>query len=538
MSLSGALPLSCAPTARRVDWANVVAWVLSCVIFAGLSGVLAFQSDSDLEADATTHFLFARFSLREHHYLVSVWGRPLCTLAYALTARIGTVEQGRQYARLTSLGLAMIAAVVTYLIAKRQGFRRPILAFIFLLAQPIFFLHSFSELTEIPFAVILMLAFLAYQRRQWFAMALLTGILPLGRPEGFGFIMMAAVALLAHRRARWWIVLPLPFLAWSFAGYYITSSASSNELHGWQWILNREWFSWVFRHWPYSYRSTYGSGSIVSFLGRLPVLVSPLIFPFVLVGIGVGLRGVSGERARSFRVPQDDNRRHVLQRYLAKTHEQRCEIWIVLIPLSILIVHSLIWWKGLMGSNGELRYLVIVGPFFAMIAARGWEWAWPHFEWKAPLFWAGVVSLLPMTVNLFYRVLPFPLYEDGLVARDVARWYTGDEKLRRNYPKIMPTPPGIAFFMDLSQSDSAHAIAASKMSIGQAPPGVLLVWDAIYGQHNSSADMCVPLDLIEKAGWVHLRRFERGDRYCEVFLSPENVRGEKTTVENTFNSGE
>ena len=98
MSVSGALPLTFAPTAKRVDWANLVALVLSCAIFSILSGVLAFKSESDLEADATTHFLFARFALREHHYLVSVWGRPLCTFAYALTARIGTVEEGRQNA--------------------------------------------------------------------------------------------------------------------------------------------------------------------------------------------------------------------------------------------------------------------------------------------------------------------------------------------------------------------------------------------------------------------------------------------------------
>lgn len=516
MSVSGALPLTCAPTAKRVDWANHIALVLSGVIFAVLSAVLAFKSESDLEADATTHFLFARFSLREHHYLVSVWGRPLCTLAYALTARIGTVEDGRHYARLTSLALALVVAAVTYGIARRQGYRRPALVFIFLLAQPIFFLHSFSQLTEIPFAALLMLAFLAYQRRQWFAMALLTGMLPLGRPEGFGFILMAAVALIAHRRVRWLAILPLPFLAWSFAGYYIT--APVNTVHGSGWIFNREWFSWVFRNWPYSYKSMYGSGSIVSFIGRLPVLVSPLIFPFMLVGIGVGLRGVISKKSRS----------GIIGWYTALTHEERCEIWIVLIPLSILIVHSLIWWKGLMGSNGELRYLVIVGPFFAMIAARGWEWVWPRFQWKAPLFWAGVVSVLPMSVNLFYPVVPFPLYEDGLVSRDVARWYTGDEILQRDYPRIMPTPPGIAFFMDLSQSDPAHAIAASKVSIAATPPGVLLVWDPIYGPHNSSADMCVTLDLIEKAGWIHLRRFERGNRYCDVYLSPDNIRGEKT----------
>src|SRR5205085_9632724 len=113
-------------------------------------------------------------------------------------------------------------------------------------AQPVFFLHSFSELTEIPFALVLMLGFLAYQRRQWLAMAVLISLLPLGRPEGFGFILMAAVALLAHRRARYLIVLPLPFLAWNFFGYLLTDAPPG--LHWSKWILHREWLGWVLRN--------------------------------------------------------------------------------------------------------------------------------------------------------------------------------------------------------------------------------------------------------------------------------------------------
>src|SRR4051794_19059968 len=107
MTVSGAVPLTFdARGDTRRDWAGIVAIVLAVAIFAGLSIYLAYASESDLEADATTHFLMARYALKVPHYLVSVWGRPLCTWTYALTARIGTVEEGRRLARLTSLGLA------------------------------------------------------------------------------------------------------------------------------------------------------------------------------------------------------------------------------------------------------------------------------------------------------------------------------------------------------------------------------------------------------------------------------------------------
>ena len=41
--------------------------------------------------------------------------------------------------------------------------------------QPLVFLHSFSELTELPFAFLLTLGFWAYQRRQFLLMAFVMG---------------------------------------------------------------------------------------------------------------------------------------------------------------------------------------------------------------------------------------------------------------------------------------------------------------------------------------------------------------------------
>jgi hypothetical protein len=488
----------------------LIALVVGCAVFAGLSIFLAVRSESDLEADATTHFLMARFAGREHHYLFSVWGRPLCTAVYATVAWIGTVEQGRLASRFVSLAMALAVTGVTFLIARRQGYRKPVLAAIFLLAQPVFFLHSFSELTEIPFALVLMLGFLAYQRQQWFVMAMLVSLLPLGRPEGFGFILMAAAALAAHRRVRWWIVLPLPVVLWSVGGWYTTDGLAMGHL-GWREWLNPQCYNWVFRHWPYSYRSMYGRGELMSFVARLPVLVSPLLFPFMVFGL-LGKKVACWNHLR------------------AGSHEERCELWIILIPLSILVVHSLLWWKGLMGSNGELRYLVIVGPFFAMITARGWEEAWERFGWKRPLLWAGVAALIPISVNWYWKVVPLQLYEDGYIAREVARWYRGDGALQADFPRMVPTLPGVPFYMDLSQTDPGRMLPASQQVVREAPPGALLVWDPIYGTHNSSAEMCVSQAQIEASGWIHYHQFECGDRYCEVYLSPRTISNGDTKL--------
>src|SRR5690348_3079755 len=120
-----------------------------------------------------------------------------------------------------SLAMALVCAAAAYFVAKGQRYRWPALAVIFTLCQPLVFLHSFSELTELPFAAVIAVAFLAYQRRRFLLMTILVANSPLARPEGFGFIALAAVALVAHRRWWWLIVLPIPLLAWDYVGWRV-----------------------------------------------------------------------------------------------------------------------------------------------------------------------------------------------------------------------------------------------------------------------------------------------------------------------------
>src|SRR4051812_20543479 len=154
------------PSSLRADLLPIL---LAVLIFSATSIWCAIKSDGFLEADSLTHYLYARFAILETHYLVNIWGRPLVTGLYALPAYLF----GRMGVRVTSLVLALLCGFVAYAIARRQQYRWPVLALIFTLAQPLVFLHSFSELTELPFAALIGLAFLAYQRRQFLTMTIL-----------------------------------------------------------------------------------------------------------------------------------------------------------------------------------------------------------------------------------------------------------------------------------------------------------------------------------------------------------------------------
>src|SRR5439155_10463711 len=191
--------------------------------------------------------------------IIDIWGRPLCTGWYAIPAALG----GRVGVRLMSLAIAIGLAFVTRRIAKLQGYRWPALAFVFVLAQPLVFLHSFSELTELPFALLLALAFWAYRRREWFVMALLAGLLPTARPEGFGFICIAGAALLLHRRWWWLLILPLPLLIWSYAGWRLFGRPEYFDPITQHLPPSLRWLTWLRHEWPYAQKSAYASGSIL-----------------------------------------------------------------------------------------------------------------------------------------------------------------------------------------------------------------------------------------------------------------------------------
>lgn len=454
----------------------------------------AITSDGFLETDSITHYLYARFAIAEPHYLVNIWGRPLCTGLYTVPAYLF----GRLGVRITSLLLAVLCSLVTAEIARRRGDRHPAVAMICVLAQPLLFLHSFSELTELPFAACLSLALLAWQCRSYAWMALLCGLLPLGRPEGFGLAMLAGAVLLWQRRWKCVPLLAAPVVVWSFAGWLLYGSPRySDFLPGWlQWVL------WLPRNWPYSSTSLYQPGHPMKFVGALPAIVGPLLFPATLIGTWLCLR--------------------------SRDHFARAT---ALVPLLVLAVHSWLHWRGMLASSGEIRYLLAVAPFWGLLSSAGWEWLAERLEWKRPVAIAGVAALIPALVNfqqtvgsgtVGYKVLPLKMHQDMLDARTLAEWYRSWDR-RADYPRIMAAHPGVFYFLDQSPTAVDRSVEFSRDAVARAPDGTLMIWDEIYSVFNSDESRSVSLEAVRLAGW----KIVPTERWVIAF-SPRDALGEPT----------
>jgi hypothetical protein len=478
---------------------------LAVGVFAALSVFCSRTSEGFLEADACTHYLYARFAFERPDFLVNIWGRPICTAIYSLPAAVA----GRFGVHLMSLALAIGTALVAWRIAVNQGYRHPALALMFTLAQPLVFLHSFSELTELPFAFLLACAFWAYQQRQWLVMAVLIALSPLSRPEGFGFLALAGIALLLHRRWWWLVVLPVPLILWNLAGWLIYNEAGP-------------WWRWLIDQWPYSETSVYPRGNILHFVAFLPAIVSPFVFPAMCVGVW---RSTWRGRADSLVSPAHGP---------GHDAQSRTQLLIAVIPLLILFGHSVLYAMGKLASSGELRYMLVVAPFWGLLAAKGWEWLFERFNGRRPLLWAGVAALLPIVFNAYYKVVPLVFGDDWLAARRAVIWYR-TSGLADSFPRVATAHPGIVYFMDVAPGDKDHAVEWRKAVLSQPADGTIVIYDPMYSVSNSDANRSISIDELRSAGWIDVTALvpSMGKRW-HVLVSPRDAHGADARASRHF----
>jgi hypothetical protein len=428
--------------------------LIATVVFLLLWLPAAIFSRGFPEADGYTHYLCARFAFQIPANFLDMWGRPVCTALYSVPAALA----GRMGAVTASALVAIGCAWTSFQIARDQEDRLPALAFVFTLAQPLLFLHSLSAMSELPFALLLGTAFLAFLRQRWGIFAVLCSLLPLARPEGFGFWLMGAAVLVWRGRARWLVVLPMPLLAWDITGWIVQHCPGP-------------WWHWLISQWPWSSHSMYLPGDPFTFFAELPDVVSPLVLPATLLGIW---RSVA-----------------IRKQFRAVT---------AAIPLFVLVAHTLLYATGKLGSYGEARYLLIAAPFWGVLSGRGWQWCFDRFQWRAPFRWAAAAVAAPVLINVFHPVVPLRPPPEWDMAARVAHWYARSD-IRQRYPHLLCSHMGFFYDLDLSPSGAPN-IDWNRENILSPPPGVLLIWDPLFGPKNANSDRAVSLEEVLRAGWI------------------------------------
>jgi hypothetical protein len=116
--------------------------------------------------------------------------------------------------------------------------------------------------------------------------------------------------------------------------------------------------------------------------------------------------------------------------------------------------------------------------------------------------------------------------DDWLRAQSTVRWL-GESSIRQTHPRVQAAHPGIYYFLDISPSHADRSVEWRRELILNPQPGTVLIWDRVYGLHNSDRQRIVDVDEIIRAGWIPLRspRLEDGwtnrPSRWRVFMSPE-----------------
>ena len=152
-----------------------------------------------------------------------------------------------------------------------------------------------------------------------------------------------------------------------------------------------------------------------------------------------------------------------------------------------------------MGSLGECVVSARVAPFWGVLSARGWEWAFQRLQWNEPIRWAGAAVLLPpIVVNAVHPIVPVHLREDWQMVRKVADWYRQDPSFPARYPKVMTAHPGISYFLDIDRYNTCF----DTRTLHAHEPGTILMWSPVHGDKNSAADRAFPLEDVAKNQWI------------------------------------
>jgi len=216
------------------------------------------------------------------------------------------------------------------------------------------------------------------------------------------------------------------------------------------------------------------------FVALLPAVTSPLVFPAMVLGSWRSLVDRFGER-----------------------HRLVCQRLVALVPLSILVGHSILYATGRLASSGELRYMLVVAPFWGLLSARGWEWVFTRLNWNRAVTWAGFAALAGGLANVVYPIVPLVPKpdEDYANAKRFVDWYRRSG-LSERFPRVCAAQVFVYYFLDVSPGDAVRGLEYVRGKLDLPPPGTILVWDPVYSLYNSDARRSIPLQELLESGWA------------------------------------
>lgn len=417
---------------------NSVRLLLLAHLILGSLTILSFNGTGD-SGDSIYHFLYAKYAFSQPELFFDHWAKPLYVLLFSPFAQFGFVG-----VKILNLIFVNLTLFFTYKLSKQWFGKMTFLPVVLLLFCPLYFVLTFSGLTEPLFAFLLILSIYLHQKNYLKPALIILSFLPFVRSEGLLFILFFIVWEICKKNWISIFYLSVGTVFYSLAGYFVYQD-----------------FLWVFNKIPYATSSSiYGSGPFFHFFEQLLYVVG---IPFFIL-IWIGLITISYS-------------------FFTKKIALSTYYFLVLSAGMFIIAHSLFWFLGIFNSMGLNRVLICIVPLLAIIASEGLNQVYQAIKRVNILFSKIILVIIILTIVLF----PFSrnkaainfeyelsLNTDQILAQKVSDYIDNNEI---EFSKIYAAHPYIFMELNVNCFDRTQFEFISPSSPKTIKEGELIIWE-------------------------------------------------------------
>ena len=428
--------------------------------------------------DSYNHYLIAKYCWKYPYLLLDQWGKPLYTLFASPFAHFGF-----NGVKIFNITLWLSSAWLTWLIAKTLNLKNAWIGFLLVVLPQVSLENTISGLTEFLNEFLLILFLYLIAKKKWNLAAVICGLLPFARSEGF-IIMAAAGFYLVFIEKKYFSLI-----------WFIAAPLFFNGL-GWQ--VEGDPF-WIITHNPYikaqiKNLNLCGSGEMFHYL-KLTRFIFSLAGSVLLI---------LGSFIASYYAIIELKAKEKANKITIFTNNYM--FWLVGgIFWLYFFVHSFIWYKGLMGSCGYTRVMIVITPLMALLSIYGVDTLINRYYQFKKIILAGLLLLFIISISHVYSFvknrLPYDISDEQKEFVKVANWLdTSKVKSTKTYYLYAYLP----IISDIDPYDTSHYEDLWSFDFKYSPVGSIIIWDAHFGPNECQ----IPLvKLINNSDFILLKSF-------------------------------
>jgi len=437
---------------------HAILLLLIAYALAGVLTIIFFDGTGD-DGDSIAHYLFAKYAPVHPSLFFNHWAKPLFVLISSPFTKFGF--SGMKFFNLL---VSILMFLLTYRTALLLRVNNALLVVVFLIFTPLYYVLTFSGLTEPLFALFLIGAIYLILQKEYITAAIMVSLLPFVRSEGLLIIPVFGLYFLLTKQWKYLIWLGTGHVVFAIAGYFVYHD-----------------LLWVFTRIPYAgLDHKYGSGSILHFVFQLNYVIGVPVYFLLVVGlISYGVKMVRKNEKVSIE-----------------------ELTLVVSGfLVFFLAHTVFWYQGIFHSMGLKRVLLSVIPLIAIIALRGFNHLTGLFDGKLKYF----RELTAAVLIVFLVVFPFT-HNPAAINWKKDLQLTPAQNMSKGvaaFFKERPIPPGakiLYFYPYLSEAlnidhfDSLRRVDLSINELQSLKKDDLVIWDNWF----SLVEAHVTLDMLMK----------------------------------------